>query len=249
MASRSALRCANLLRATVTRSGRKSTVDGLYISGVKLHKFQGVHSNSMVACNLVKNSFKTYTTTALVAAQLSAISPLGLLGNVDVRSLSNGPATSLTEAGGEEDDEQNCPPSSDVIKDVQDEMLKSGSSGHIFAVVHIGGRQFKITINDTIVINRIDADTGERIHIEKVLMVGGENFSVIGTPLVARDLARIEATVVEKTKSPKVIVFKKKRRKGYKRTQGHRQDITVLRINSIHVQPELLSLSTAGNSS
>lgn len=128
-------------------------------------------------------------------------------------------------------------------------MLKSGSSGHIFAVVHIGGRQFKITINDTIVINRIDADTGERIHIEKVLMVGGENFSVIGTPLVARDLARIEATVVEKTKSPKVIVFKKKRRKGYKRTQGHRQDITVLRINSIHVQPELLSLSTAGNSS
>ncbi|XP_073238587.1 uncharacterized protein [Porites lutea] len=220
MASRSALRCANLLRATVTRSGRKSAVDGLYISGVKLHKFQGVHSNSMVAGNLVKNSFKTYTTTALVAAQLSAISPLGPLGNVDVRSLSNGPATSLTEAGGEEDDEQNCPPSSDVIKGVQDEMLKSGSSGQIFAVVHIGGRQFKITINDTIVINRIDADTGERIRIEKVLMVGGENFSVIGTPLVARDLARIEATVVEKTKSPKVIVFKKKRRKGYKRTQA-----------------------------
>ncbi|CAH3028346.1 unnamed protein product, partial [Porites evermanni] len=261
MASRSALRCANLLRATVTRSGRKSAVDGifsifwlslllrdrrskedknrvlkyvreqndefnatnvpcLYISGVKLHKFQGVHSNSMVAGNLVKNSFKTYTTTALVAAQLSAISPLGPLGNVDVRSLSNGPATSLTEAGGEEDDEQNCPPSSDVIKGVQDEMLKSGSSGQIFAVVHIGGRQFKITINDTIVINRIDADTGERIRIEKVLMVGGENFSVIGTPLVARDLARIEATVVEKTKSPKEIVFKKKRRKGYKRTQG-----------------------------
>ena len=61
------------------------------------------------------NSFKTYTTTAVVAAQLSTISPLGPLGNVDVRNLSNGPATSLTEAGGEEDDEQNCPPSSGTL--------------------------------------------------------------------------------------------------------------------------------------
>lgn len=74
-------------------------------------------------------------------------------------------------------------------------------------------------------------------------MIGGENFSVIGTPLLVRDLSKIEATVVEKTKSPKVIVFKKKRRKGYKRTQGHRQDITVLRINSIHLQPSLLTES------
>jgi len=179
----------------------------------------------------------------VAAIQSSPTNSLSLLGNADVRCLSGISSSSLTESGGEEDDEQNCPPSSGVIKDVQDEMLKGEKSGQIFAVIHIGGRQFKVTINDTIVINRIDADTGERIRIEKVLMIGGENFSVIGTPLLVRDLSKIEATVMEKTKSPKVIVFKKKRRKGYKRTQGHRQDITVLRINSIHLQPSLLTES------
>lgn len=236
------MRCANfIVRTAVTRNVRKTTIDGFYVSGVKSQTFQGIHSSSLVNCNLAKNSFKTYTTAAVAVTQLSSTNPLSLLGNVDIRSVSGASSSSLTEAGGDEDDEQNCSPSLGVIKDVQDEMLKSENSGQIFAVVHIGGRQFKITINDTIVINRIDADTGDRIRIEKVLMIGGENFSVIGTPLVARDLARIEATVVEKNKSPKVIVFKKKRRKGYKRTQGHRQDITVLRINSIHVQPSLLS--------
>ncbi|EDO29069.1 predicted protein [Nematostella vectensis] len=70
---------------------------------------------------------------------------------------------------------------------------------------------------------------------------GGENFTVIGRPLLERDLVTIFATVIEKTKTAKVIVFKKKRRKGYKRTRGHRQDITVLRINSILLNPSHLS--------
>ncbi|KAL9984978.1 hypothetical protein ACROYT_G007326 [Oculina patagonica] len=241
MAARNVVRCANLLR-TVSRNVRKTTIDGFCVGGVKCQKFQGVNSNVLASSNLVKNSFKTYTTAAAAVTQFSATSPLSLLGNVDIRSLSAASSSSLTEAGGEEDDEQNCPQySKDVIKDVQDEMLKGETSGQIFAVVHIGGSQFKITVNDTILINRIDADTGDRIRIEKVLLVGGENFTVVGTPLVARDLARIEATVVEKTKGPKKIVFKMKRRKGYRRTKEHYQDITVLRINSIQVQPSLLS--------
>ncbi|XP_068710636.1 large ribosomal subunit protein bL21m-like [Montipora foliosa] len=241
MAARSVVRCANLLR-TASRSVRKTTIEGLCVGGLKTHKFHGSQSRSLTICNLERNSFKTYSTATVASAmQFSSTNSLNLLGNIDVRSLSGTSSSSLTESCGEEDDEQNCPSSSDIIKDVQDEMIKGENSGQIFAVVHIGGRQFKITVNDTIVIHRIDADTGDRIRIEKVLMIGGENFSVIGTPLLARDLAKIEATVVEKTKSPKVIVFKKKRRKGYKRTQGHRQDITVLRINSIHVQPSLLA--------
>ncbi|XP_015780787.1 PREDICTED: 39S ribosomal protein L21, mitochondrial-like [Acropora digitifera] len=243
MAARNAVRCANLLR-TASRNVRITTVEGLCVGGLKIHKFQGVQNKSSTVYNLVKNSSKTYSTaTAVAAIQFSPTNSLSLLGNADVRCLSGISSSSLTESGGEEDDEQNCPPYSGVIKDVQDEMLKGEKSGQIFAVIHIGGRQFKVTINDTIVINRIDADTGERIRIEKVLMIGGENFSVIGTPLLVRDLSKIEATVVEKTKSPKVIVFKKKRRKGYKRTHGHRQDITVLRINSIHLQPSLLTES------
>lgn len=238
------MRCANLLRA-VSRNVRKSTIDGFCVGGVKLNqKFQGVNSNALASCNLVKNSFKTYTTAAAAVTQFSSANLLSLLGNVDVRSLSAVSSGSLTEAGGEEDDEQNCPQSSrsiGVVKDVQDEMLKGETSGQIFAVVHIGGSQFKITLNDTILINRIDAETGDRIRIEKVLLVGGENFTVVGTPLVARDLVRVEATVLEKTKGPKKIVFKMKRRKGYRKWKEHYQDITVLRINSIQVQPSLLS--------
>lgn len=241
MASRNVVRCANLLRTSLSRNLRKTTVDGLSV-GTKFQKFQGVNSNVLTSSNLVKNSFKTYTTSAAAVTQFSATNPLSLLGNVDIRNLISGSSSSLTEAGGEDDDEQNCPPySAGVLKDVQDEMLKGESSGQIFAVVYIGGSQFKITVNDTIIINRIDAETGDRIRIEKVLLVGGENFTVIGTPLLARDLVRIEATVLEKTKGPKKIVFKMKRRKGYRRWKEVFQDITVLRINNIQVQPSLLS--------
>jgi len=243
MAARNVVRCGNLLRTAVSRNVRKGTIDGLCVGGGKVNqKFKGVNSNALVSCNLVNNSFKTYTTAAAAVTQFSSTNLLSLLGNVDVRSLSAASSGSLAEASGEEDDEQNCPQSStNVIKDVQDEMLKGETSGQIFAVVHIGGSQFKITLNDTILINRIDAETGDRIRIEKVLLVGGENFTVVGTPLVARDLVRVEATVLEKTKGPKKIVFKMKRRKGYRKWKEHYQDITVLRINSIQVQPSLLT--------
>ncbi|PFX31564.1 39S ribosomal protein L21, mitochondrial-like [Stylophora pistillata] len=240
MAAKNVVRCANLLRSSLTRNLRKTSIAGLSVAA-KNHKYQGANSSVLARSNLVKNSFTMYTTSTAAVTPFSAINPVGLLGNVDIRSLCSG-SSSLTEASGEDDDEQNCPPySSDVIKDVQDEMLKGESSGQIFAVVHIGGSQFKITVNDTIIINRIDAETGDRIHIEKVLLVGGENFTVIGTPLLVRDLVKIEATVLEKTKGPKKIVFKMKRRKGYRRWKEHFQDLTVLRINSIQVQPSLLS--------
>ncbi|XP_020606233.1 39S ribosomal protein L21, mitochondrial-like, partial [Orbicella faveolata] len=178
--------------------------------------------------SLSYDSFKTYSTAAAAVTQFSSTNLVSLLGNVDVRSLSAASSGSLTEAGGEEDDEQNCPQSSRS-------MLKYD------LLSFEGGSQFKITLNDTILINRIDAETGDRIRIEKVLLVGGENFTVVGTPLVARDLVRVEATVLEKTKGPKKIVFKMKRRKGYRKWKEHYQDITVLRINSIQVQPSLLS--------
>ncbi|RMX58941.1 hypothetical protein pdam_00014612 [Pocillopora damicornis] len=233
MAAKNVVRCANLLRSSLTRNLRKTSVAGLCVA-VKNHKYQGANSNVLASNNLVKNSLTMFTKSAAAVSQFSATNPVSLLGNVDIRSLSTG-SSSLTEASGEDEDEQNCPPySSDVMKNVQDEMLKGESSGQIFAVVHLGGSQFKITVNDTIIINRIDAETGDRI-------LGGENFTVIGTPLLARDLVKIEATVLEKTKGPKKIVFKMKRRKGYRRWKEHFQDLTVLRINSIQVQPSLLS--------
>ncbi|XP_064396553.1 large ribosomal subunit protein bL21-like [Halichondria panicea] len=102
-----------------------------------------------------------------------------------------------------------------------------------FCVVHISGRQFKVTSNDLIVVNQIPADVGAEIFLEKILLAGSDNFTLVGTPLLSEDVVRVRATVVEHNKTAKVIVFKKKRRKNYKRTKGHRQPISVLRINSI----------------
>ncbi|PIK56790.1 putative 39S ribosomal protein L21, mitochondrial isoform X3 [Apostichopus japonicus] len=93
--------------------------------------------------------------------------------------------------------------------------------GRVFAVVLIGGSQFKVTAEDLIqFVGHVEADVGERIRLEKVLLVGGDNFSVIGKPLLSSDMVRIEATVVEKTLSEKKILFRFKRRMNYKRYKG-----------------------------
>ncbi|EDO38433.1 predicted protein [Nematostella vectensis] len=219
MAARGVLRCANLMKIGVSltrNAARKCTVEGLSTSTKRI---QSLRSSLLVNSSFAKNSYRNF---AVVAPAQSIIGdPLGLVGNVDVRSQDS---SSLTEGASEEDDEQNCI-----------------SSHTVTTTKNSGGRQFKITVNDTITINRIDAEMGNKIRLEKVLLVGGENFTVIGRPLLERDLVTIFATVIEKTKTAKVIVFKKKRRKGYKRTRGHRQDITVLRINSILLNPSHLS--------
>ncbi|KAL5475734.1 hypothetical protein EMCRGX_G025584 [Ephydatia muelleri] len=127
---------------------------------------------------------------------------------------------------------------SKTLQEVNGEIDKVPAN-KVFAVVHIGGRQFKITANDLIVINRIKADIGEKIVLNKVLLSGSENFSLVGTPLLSQEHVKVLATIVEHNKTAKVMVFKKKRRKMYKRTRGHRQDITVLRINDIELSPTL----------
>lgn len=119
-----------------------------------------------------------------------------------------------------------------TLEDVKQQQNK------LFAVVHISGRQFKITSNDLIVVNQIEADIGDEIYLEKVLLAGSEDITLIGRPMLSEELIRIKATVTEHTKTAKVIVFKKKRRKNYKRKYGHRQPISVLRINSIDINTQ-----------
>ncbi|XP_065843222.1 large ribosomal subunit protein bL21-like [Oscarella lobularis] len=104
-----------------------------------------------------------------------------------------------------------------------------------FAVVHLAGRQHKITEDDTVAVNKLDVETGAKIRLEKVLLAGTSDLTLIGTPLLSKSLVQVEATVVEQTKSERMLVFKKKRRKNYKRKRGYRQDITVLRINRINL--------------
>jgi large subunit ribosomal protein L21 len=102
----------------------------------------------------------------------------------------------------------------------------------MYAVIRTGGKQYRVAPNDVIEVERLEAEPGSSIELPEVLMVGGETPQV-GTPLVAG--ASVAATVLEQGKGPKVIVFKKRRRKNSRRRTGHRQRLTVLRVTGIKV--------------
>ncbi len=97
----------------------------------------------------------------------------------------------------------------------------------MFAVIKTGGKQYKVAANDLVRIEKIPGDAGEVVTFDNVLMVG----DAIGTPLV--EGALVAGEVVEQFRDKKVIVFKKKRRQGYRRTLGHRQELTLVRITEI----------------
>ncbi|KAM7008720.1 large ribosomal subunit protein bL21m [Tautogolabrus adspersus] len=112
--------------------------------------------------------------------------------------------------------------------------------GRLFAVVHIAGRQWKVTDEDLILLeNHIEAECGDRIRMEKVLLVGAEEFTLIGRPLLGQDLVRVEATVIEKTDSCPRIHMKFWKRHRFQRKKVIIQPQTVLRINSIELAPRL----------
>ncbi|XP_066557136.1 large ribosomal subunit protein bL21m [Amia ocellicauda] len=118
--------------------------------------------------------------------------------------------------------------------------LATGEYGRLFAVVHFASRQWKVTNEDLILIeNHIDAECGERIRMEKVMLVGGEDFTLIGRPILGRDLVRVEATVIEKTESWPKVHMRFWKRHRYQRKKIIVQPQTVLRINTIEVAPSL----------
>ena len=102
----------------------------------------------------------------------------------------------------------------------------------MYAVIKTGGKQYRVAKNEVIKIERLDGEVGSTITFPEVLMVGGDN-PVVGTPTVAG--ASVTGTVLEQAKGEKVIVFKKRRRKNYRRRNGHRQLLTVVRIGEIAV--------------
>lgn len=103
----------------------------------------------------------------------------------------------------------------------------------MFAIVQIGGHQYKVKQNDTIFVDRLAEDTDDTFTCDRVLLVADGDDVKVGTPVV--DSASVEATVVDHLKGDKVIVFKKKRRKGYQKSNGHRQHLTQLKIDKISV--------------
>jgi large subunit ribosomal protein L21 len=103
----------------------------------------------------------------------------------------------------------------------------------MYAVIKTGGKQYRVGNGDVIKVERLDGEVGQKIAFDQVLMVGGadDGSAQIGSPLVAG--AQVTAEVLEQAKAPKIIVFKKRRRKNYRRKRGHRQLQTVLRIQDI----------------
>lgn len=102
----------------------------------------------------------------------------------------------------------------------------------MFAVIKTGGKQYRVTKDDMIVVETVAGEPGSTVRFEDVLMIGDDGKAPsVGTPFLEQ--AAVFAEVVQQTRGDKIIVFKKKRRKGYRRKHGHRQALTVLRITDI----------------
>jgi large subunit ribosomal protein L21 len=101
----------------------------------------------------------------------------------------------------------------------------------MFAVIKTGGKQYRVAAGDVIKVEKLDGDAGATVNFPDVLAVGDGDKVTLGAPLV--DGATVTAEVLEQTRAKKIIVFKKKRRQNYRRKNGHRQHLTVLRITNV----------------
>ena len=101
----------------------------------------------------------------------------------------------------------------------------------MYAVIKTGGKQYRVQAGDVLVVEKLDGDVGAQVAFNEVLMVGEGADVVVGAPLV--EGAAVTATLIETRKGEKVKIFKKIRRQGYRRTRGHRQQESVLRVTSV----------------
>jgi len=101
----------------------------------------------------------------------------------------------------------------------------------MYAIVEIAGQQFKVEKNNQIFVHRLDGEEGASLEFDKVLLIEDGKKIKVGTPTV--EGAKVSAKIISHLKGDKVIVFKKKRRKGYKKKNGHRQYLTKISIENI----------------
>jgi len=101
----------------------------------------------------------------------------------------------------------------------------------MFAVIKTGGKQFRVQVGDILDVEKLDLDTGKKVTFDDVLLIEDDKNTLIGTPIVER--AQVVGEVIENLKDKKVLVFKKKRRKQYRKMTGHRQLLTRVRIEQI----------------
>ena len=100
-----------------------------------------------------------------------------------------------------------------------------------YAVVETGGKQYRVSAGETLEVERLEAEAGATVELQPVLAISDGKTLTVGTPQV--DGAKVVASVIEHIRGPKVIAYKKKRRKSSARKKGHRQELTVLKVESI----------------
>lgn len=103
----------------------------------------------------------------------------------------------------------------------------------MYAVVEVGGQQFKVAKDDVILISKIAGEIGESIALDRVMLISDDHGLRLGNPVI--EGAQVRASILNFERGKKVIVFKKKKRKGYKVKKGHRQDYTRLKVEDIIV--------------
>jgi large subunit ribosomal protein L21 len=106
----------------------------------------------------------------------------------------------------------------------------------MYAVVTTGGKQYRVSPGDIIDVEKLPGEIGTTVMLTPVMMIGQGADVMVGTPVLTE--ARVEAQIVTHKRGKKIIIFKHKRRKGYRRKQGHRQALTSLKVLGIHAAPE-----------
>jgi large subunit ribosomal protein L21 len=101
----------------------------------------------------------------------------------------------------------------------------------VYAIIRTGGKQYRVQAGEVVRLEHLDGEVGSTVRLDDVLLVGGEEGVRVGTPRV--ETATVVGTVVEQGKGAKIRVFKYKKRKHYRRTRGHRQSFTAVRIDQV----------------
>jgi len=100
-----------------------------------------------------------------------------------------------------------------------------------YAVVETGGKQYRVKAGDVVKVEKLEAEVGSKVELDRVLALSDGTTLTIGKPAV--EGAKVVSTVMDQRRDPKVVNFKKKRRKGYRRKIGHRQSVTLLKVESV----------------
>ena len=101
----------------------------------------------------------------------------------------------------------------------------------MYAIIETGGKQQKAVPGEILRVERLEAEVGDKVRLDRVMLVSRDGSVSLGRPYL--DGAAVTATVTAQDRGPKVLVFKKKKRKGYRRTKGHRQSFTSVRVDAI----------------